>query len=200
MIDIIDFCEKLGSTSPTPGGGAAAALVLSLAAGCAEKAARFSIQETEEHKKFVEIFSEIRNIGIQLSKEDQAAFSGWQEARKLPKNNDDEKKIRTDKVNFYVAECARVPFEICKNALKLTNTILDFTPNCNKHLISDAGVGAFLSDAAFEAGKVNIEINKPYLKDQKFLDLIISFFEKEYKIFKNSNHTIAEICKKVLKE
>jgi len=200
MNDINEFCEKLGSTSPTPGGGAAAALTLALAAGCAEKAARFSIQESEKHGKTVKIFAEIRGIGIQLSNNDQTAFSGWQEARRLPKNGDAEKKIRAEKINFYVAECVRVPFEICKNALRLTKAILDFAPNCNRHLISDAGIGAFLSDSAFEAGRINIEINKPHLKDNKLLDEINLFFSREYENFKSSNQEIASLCGKILKE
>ena len=54
MAEIKDFCQKLGSISPTPGGGAAAGICLSMGAACAEKAARFSLEDTDQN--FIEAF------------------------------------------------------------------------------------------------------------------------------------------------
>ena len=90
MKDFISFCEKLGSVSPAPGGGAAAGLALSMASACVEKAARFS--KGEEPKKILDELVRIREKGHILSDEDQTAFLKWQDARKLPKQTDEKSR------------------------------------------------------------------------------------------------------------
>lgn len=177
MRDIQEFCKALGSVAPTPGGGAAAGINLSLGAACAEKAARFSL--TEDHDECIKTFVAIREKGIILSDADQEAFSSWQNARKLPKETDEEKKKRTDKINHFVAECINVPFEICKQSLLLVDTINSFLPNCNKWLISDACIGALFARSAFDAGIFNVDINMPYLKDKNLMHEVKEFLNKE---------------------
>ena len=197
MQEIKNFCEKLGSTSPTPGGGAASGICLSLAAACVEKAIRFS--EVNNSEKIINEIKNIRESGLELSKLDEEAFLGWQEAKKLPKSNEEEKKMREEKINSFISKCIKVPLEICKNAINLSEIIKIFIPNCNKWLISDASIGAFFSDSAFQAGILNININLPFLKDKNLLMEIENFKTNQLPYFcKLSKETIEE-CKKILK-
>jgi methenyltetrahydrofolate cyclohydrolase len=189
MDAINDFCEKLGSTSPTPGGGAAAGITLSMGAACAEKALRFSIKENTE--KLALPFAEIRDMGLKLSQDDQSAFSKWQEAKKLPKSTEEEIKNRNEKINQYTKECILVPYNICKYSIKLADIVRDFIPKCSKWLLSDAQIGIIFAKAAFDAGVLNIDINIPYLKDQNLLTEIVDFKNE------NSNY-INNLIKNIL--
>jgi len=196
-MDIINFCKQLGSTAPTPGGGAAAGIVLSLAAGCTEKSIRFS--KGEKIKDFLKTVVEIRKIGFILAEKDEKAFLGWQQARKLPKDSDKEKKIRTEKINKFITECIITPLSICENAVLLAETIKIFLPNCNKWLISDAGIGAIMSDAAFKSGIYNIDINLPYLKNDKLLLKINNFKKEKINYLKKTIEEIIHECENQLK-
>lgn len=192
-MDIKEYCSNLGSTSPTPGGGSACGIVLALAASCAEKACRFSINDflTE----FLESFVEIREKSIMLSKMDEESFIKWGEARKLPKETDSEKKIRNEQVNYYTAECVKVPYEIARHSLKLIEIIQDFIPHCNKWLISDALVGASFARSSFESAIFNIDINLPLLKDEELKNEVLKFIDESSNYIQNTYVNIIKLSK-----
>ncbi|HOF00281.1 MAG TPA: cyclodeaminase/cyclohydrolase family protein [Spirochaetota bacterium] len=194
---ISEYCKNLGSTEPTPGGGSAAGVVLSLSASCAEKAARFSIHDHLE--KYIESFVEIREAGLKLSDEDEAAFLGWKKARELPKSTDKEKKDRIDLINLYVEQCVLVPFTIAEKALYLSEVILDFVPFCNKWLISDLQISASFAQAAFDSAIYNITINLPYLKDEKLLKKSKGFINTNKKYLPKLYKNIIKSCQLRLK-
>lgn len=199
MSDIKLFCEELGSTAPTPGGGAAAGITLSLGAAAAEKAARFSLKE-DSNEDFVNKFAEIREHGHQLCEDDQKYFIEWQKARKLPKESDEEKKIRKEQVDKYAAECARVPLKLGRQAIYLIKTIEEFLPSCNKWLISDAAVGASHAAAAFESSLFNIMINLPYVKDETFASELKAFMNDHVEMFNTTKEKILKKTEEVLQQ
>lgn len=176
-----EFCNKLGSDKPTPGGGAASGIVLSLAASCAEKSARFSIDNYLEH--YLKSFIEIKEEGFVLSEKDQKAFLNWMQARRLAKDTEEEKKEREEKIEKYVKECAIVPLEIIKHCIKLVEIIHDFIPYCNKWLISDLATAIVFARGAFESSLFNIRINIPYIKDKEFILELEKFIEENEKYF-----------------
>jgi len=193
IIEKIDeYCDKLGSVSPTPGGGSAAGIVLSLAASCVEKAMRFSFDD--EQNSFLKEISKIKELGLKLSDFDQTTFQNWSEARKLPKETEAQKKERTQKVNITAIECTKVPYEIAKISIKLLNLIAEFLPNCNKWLISDAGVGASMGLSAFESSILNIKINLTYIKNEDFKNELSDFI-KNNEIYGVKNRILTDIDK-----
>ncbi|HOJ63553.1 MAG TPA: cyclodeaminase/cyclohydrolase family protein [Spirochaetota bacterium] len=190
----VDFCNKLGSDKPVPGGGAASGIVLSLAASCAEKAARFSIDNYLEH--YLNSFIEIKEKGFILAENDQKAFLNWMQARKLPKDTESEKKEREEKIEKYVKESASVPLEIAKNCIKLVEIILDFIPYCNKWLVSDLATAVAFACASFESSLFNIRINIPYIKDNDFILSLKLFIEKNEKYFQKIVKNSLRSCNK----
>lgn len=196
-MDIKEYCMALGSNSPTPGGGSASGIVLSLAGSCAEKAARFSIHDHLE--KYIESFVEIREEGIKLAADDEEAFLGWKEARALPKSTDKEKYIRTQKIESYIKKCVMTPYKVAEYSLRLAEIIQDFVPYCNKWLISDIMVGTSLAFATFESALYNIDINIPYLKDKKLLEELDLFTNDNKKYFEKLKKNIIKLCLERLK-
>lgn len=185
-----EFCNKLGSDKPTPGGGAASGIILSLAAACAEKAARFSIDNYLEH--YLKSFIEIKEEGFILSEKDQNAFLNWMQARRLPKDTEEEKKEREEKIEKYVKESAWVPLQIATKCIKLVEIIQDFIPYCNKWLISDLASSVVFARGAFDSSIFNIRINIPYIKDKDFILELEKFIEDNEKYFN-------KICKNCLR-
>jgi formiminotetrahydrofolate cyclodeaminase len=191
-----EYCLKLASTSPIPGGGSASGLTLAMAVSCVEKATRFSLEDKKN--TYLPQLELIRNIALKLSNDDQIAFANWGLARKLPKITDEEKQIRKNKVEYYSSQCTRIPYEISKNSFKLIEIIEIFIKDCNKFLISDVGVGASLASSSFESGIFNILINIPYLKNENFIKELYHFIDSQEKIFTQKKENIYKICRKTL--
>ncbi|HPO49456.1 MAG TPA: cyclodeaminase/cyclohydrolase family protein [Spirochaetota bacterium] len=193
MEEFKEYCNSLGSTNPTPGGGSAAALGLSLGASAAEKAVRFSLNEYLE--EFLNSFTEIKEAGFILSEEDQSAFNNWMEARKLPKSTPEEKSIRENKINFFAREAILVPYQIAKRSIRLLEIIQDFIPHCNKWLLSDLAVGGAFAKSSFDGSIFNVYINFPYLKDVELYEEINEFIEERVGYAAKITENIYRLCK-----
>ncbi len=196
-MDIGDFCKNLGSTNPTPGGGAAAGYALSFGAACAEKAARFSIHGTIE--RYIEIFSGIREVGLGLAADDQRYFQEWQDSRKLPKVTEEQRVERAAAIDRAVKMCALTPYAMCREAIRLVDTVEEFLPLCNSMLVSDAAVGVSMAAASFESSVFNIIINLPYLKDLTVKDELESFINNSVESFETRKDMILTRCTEIIK-
>src|SRR5260370_28016880 len=95
-----EFVEALGSSAPTPGGGAASALAAALAAALAEMVARLTAgraryQEVDAAMRAViEKAAAVRAQLLMLIEEDEQAYAGVSAAFRLPKTTDDERVQR----------------------------------------------------------------------------------------------------------
>ena len=190
-----DFSQQLGSDQPAPGGGAAAGYILSLAAAAAQKAMVFS--KPENYEKIHDFLEMVRKDGLYLCSEDQRTFLEWQNARKLPKDTDEQKAIRTAEVNRTAAECASVPVTIGIAAKALLIKLQNLLPVCKKFLISDISCAVSFALAALQAARVNVEINLPYVKDEKVLENIIDFLQDFDEVTVRANKLI-EDCRKAI--
>ncbi len=196
MQELKEFCEKLGSKEPTPGGGAAAGITLSLGAACAEKAVRFS--EGDYPPDLIDRLVEIRDSGFILTEKDQVSFRAWMDARKLPKSTDEEKRLRDEQIKTHVTQAILVPYKICKKGILLLELLNDFLPCCNKWLVSDAAIGVSFAKAAFDAGLFNIKINLSYLKDEKLKKEITDFQNEKPEIFNGMYERLIDACHNIV--
>ncbi len=187
-----DFTEQLGSTNPTPGGGAAAGIAIALSAGCVEKAIRFS--KENDLTTFINFFSKSRTTGHVLCDDDQKYFLEWQNARRLPKNTDEEKQVRLKTVDNCAKNCAKVPYRTGKLALSMLSKMKEFMPFCNPYLISDLICGVVFARSAFDASCANIKINRPYVKDHDFLAELNYFITADYDEFYLLEKDILKHC------
>lgn len=196
-----EFVTKLGSTKPAPGGGAAAGISLSMAGACAEKAVRFSekLLSKEEFEHTLSIFCEIRDIGLKLHEEDQQAFMGWYNARKLPNKTQEEKQKRTLEINKYIKDCITTPFSIYKESIKLMDLLEKFLPKCDKWLISDVGVAVSLCASTLESSFLNIIVNFPFLKDKDYLNDIQTFIDNSMQRFFEKKEKLLKKCTEILR-
>ena len=194
-MELADFSQKLGSDRPAPGGGAAAGYILSLAAAAAQKAMVFS--KPEDYERIHDFLEKVREDGLYLCNEDQRTFLEWQNARKLPKDTEEQKAFRTTEVNRTAAACASVPLTTGTATKALIVELADLLPVCKKFLISDISCAASFALAALQAARVNVEINLPYVKDEKLLEKINAFLEN-FNESKDRANKLIEDCKKAI--
>ena len=190
-----DFSKQLGTDQPTPGGGAAAGYILSRAAAAAQKAMVFSKPENyDDIQRFLET---VRTDSLFLYERDQQTFLEWQNARKLPKDTEEQKAFRTAEVDRTAAVCASIPVTTGIVAKALIIHLKNLLPVCKKFLISDLACAASFALAALQAARVNVEINMPYVKDEKVLENIGDFFDGYDDSIKLANKLI-EDCRKAI--
>ncbi|HKB46381.1 MAG TPA: cyclodeaminase/cyclohydrolase family protein, partial [Ktedonobacterales bacterium] len=110
-----EFLEALGSSAPTPGGGAASALAAALAAALAEMVARLTAgraryQEVDAAMRAViEKAAALRAQLLVLIEEDEQAYAGVSAAFRLPKTTDDERVQRDAAVQVALVAAMQPP-------------------------------------------------------------------------------------------
>ncbi|RAO99169.1 methenyltetrahydrofolate cyclohydrolase [Petrotoga sp. 9PW.55.5.1] len=179
-----DFLEKLSSKEPAPGGGSASALAGATAASLGCMVANLTIgkkkyQDVEEEiKKIKEKLEEYRNKFLIEMEEDAKAFNKVIDALKLPKDTEEQKKVRKEKIQEATKEATLVPLKISKDALDVMELAESIAEKGYKMALSDAVIAVILAKDAVLGGIYNVKINLPNIKDQEFVDNIKSAIEK----------------------
>lgn len=171
------YNEILGSKEPTPGGGSTAALAGVLAASLTMMVVSLSLGKKSFESLDEDIkrnfMDEYRNIGnlrgelFLLAEEDAKAFNKFMEAMKLPKDTEEQKALRNEKLqqaSIYAMQIPLTTGEKCYSILKNQKTIAIYG---NKNAVSDVGVGSLLALAGLEGALLNVNINLPSIKDLK---------------------------------
>ena len=175
MIDnpFTELVSSFAAKTPTPGGGAAAALSACLGTSLLLMAVRFS----RGKKATLEFDSQLEDVEGQLSRyidrllpmaeRDCVSFEHVSRAYGLPKNTDEETTIRGRAIEEAMLGAMVVPGEtIClvRDVLQCTSAIISLV---SKNIVSDFGSGAEILTAAAESAHFNIRINASYLKDRE---------------------------------
>ena len=166
-----DFQAALASSSPTPGGGTAAAIALGQAASLSVMVCDLTLGK-EKWEKGWSISEELLPIAVkamsragELADEDSQAFDGVMESFKLPKQTDEEKSIRINEIRQNTLRAALVPLETAKLSLEILKFLPDLAKFGNQNAISDVGVASLLASAACKGALFNVQINLSSLPD-----------------------------------
>lgn len=169
------YLDKLASRSPEPGGGSASALVGCLGAALVSMVGNLTLGK----EKYKDVQAEIENLlketeavraDLQrLVQEDTEAFAAVSQAYKMPKETEEQKKARSQKIQEGLKGAAtEVPFQICEKSLivaRLSKTGADIG---NVGAVSDAGVAVLFADACAQAAAMNVKINLNAIRDEAF--------------------------------
>jgi methenyltetrahydrofolate cyclohydrolase len=160
-----DFLDRLGSSDPTPGGGAAAGVVGALGAALIEMTANLTIgkprlADVEEQAKRIEHrAADLRKRLQQLADADADAFDKVTAAYKLPRSDDAQKASRAQAIQEALHTAADVPLQTARVAAEVVALAEEAAPILNPAVISDVLVGALLAQAAITGAALNVEIN-----------------------------------------
>ena len=174
-LSLQNFNDELASSSPAPGGGAVAALCSSLAASLSSMV--FSL--TIDKKFYNEYDKELKNtiiaakdfcvdkkyIFLKMMDEDTEVFNEVMAAFKLPKDTDEQKQLRSEKIQSSYIKAMEVPLKVAGVANEIFDTLRVAAQFGNPNAVSDAGVGALVAYAAIESALLNVKINLSAIKD-----------------------------------
>jgi len=165
------FLEALASDSPTPGGGAVAALAGAAGAALIEMVCSLTIDK----KNYEEAWDRMREIAPQareartaflvLADRDATAFEQVMSAFKMPKDTDQQKAERAAAIQRGYEAAAEVPLEVVRQAVALMDLAWQATDIGNVNAASDGVSAAQMLYAAARCATYNVEINAAGMKD-----------------------------------
>jgi len=173
-----DFVEELASNSPAPGGGSVAALSGSLAGALTCMVFNLTVGKKdynefdEAKRKAIDLglteSKKFKNEFLDLMEKDVEAFMDLMAAFKMPKSEENEIKLRGEKIRSGYKKALEIPLEVAKQALKIYDYIETASKWGNKNAVSDAGVAAILNQSAIEGAVLNVRINLSSIKDEDY--------------------------------
>lgn len=166
-----DFQAALASSSPTPGGGTAAAISLGQASALTIMVCDLTLGKDKWQDGWNAANSalspsvRIMTRAGELADEDSDAFDGVMASFKLPKDTDEEKSIRRNAIRNATLGATETPFETAELALRLLKLLPELAMKGNANAVSDIGVAGLLASAACKGALFNVDINLDSLPD-----------------------------------
>ncbi len=166
------FLEKVAADTPTPGGGSASALAGALSASLVAMVAGLSFKKGKIKKGRME---QVRKRALAIQKrlfraidEDSKSFEAVINAFCLPRSSEKERLHRIREIQKAYQKATLTPQLVCQQSLQLLEYSNTLILKGNPNAISDAGVAAFLADAALAGGLLNIGINLVAVTEKNF--------------------------------
>jgi len=189
-----ELIHEVSRETPAPGGGSIAALAGSLGAALASMVSNLTIGK----KDYEKVWQELTKLADQSQKikdqlliavdDDTDAFNDYMEARRLPQNTAEQKRVRNEAIENGLKQAVRVPLgtaQLSLDALKIAKRVVEIG---NVNSITDAGVGVQIAFTGVRGGIFNVLINLPQIKDRKFIEEMkktCELMEKEAEVLLN---------------
>ena len=167
-----ELLEAVGAQTPAPGGGSAAALAASMAAGLVQMAARFTRARddyAQVHERMDEVAEEagtLRARLLELGERELYAYERVLEAFALDPGDPD----REARLLEALSDAADSPLEIARSALSVASLGAELAATGNVNLTGDAITGTALAEAACCAAARLAEINLARVPSDPRLD------------------------------
>ena len=172
-----DFQAALASSSPTPGGGTAAAIALGQASALTVMVADLTLGK-EKWQDGWEISERAMLLGVKimsksciLADEDSDAFDEVMSSFKLPRETEQDKSQRREAIKSATLKATEVPFETAELSLQLLQLLPELAMKGNANAVSDVGVAGLLASAACKGALFNVDINLSGLSEDSALDI-----------------------------
>ena len=169
-----DFVDEVSRDSPAPGGGSVAALSGALGAALGTMVANLSASKAgfEGHKdKLAEIAKEGQATKDELIKaidDDTSAFDEVIKAMRMPKDTEEENKIRDIEMQKGYQSATLVPLKTVENCRNALDICFEISEIMDEGMASDVGSGALMANAGAIAAAYNVRINLKSINDEKF--------------------------------
>ncbi len=171
--DIESLLEALSSKDPVPGGGGASALAGALGVSLGAMV----ISLTLGKKRYADVeedlqrdqadFDMFREMFLRLSEKDEEAFLPLSRAYSLPKETEDQRKIRDVVMEQALFDAALVPLSVMETVEGALPVLKDVAKKGSRLAISDAGVGAAYLRTALTGARYNVLINVRSMKNEE---------------------------------
>jgi len=177
-LTINEFAKIVASDSPVPGGGSIAALCGALSAALSEMVANLTVTKKkyadskEEMNAIINKASQLRDRLLNYIEEDSLAYKKVMEAYKLPKETEEEKCLRLERIQEGLKVAASVPLEVAETSYEIFPLVEAVVLRGNSSSVTDALVGAMMARTGVLSAILNIRINLESIKDEDFVKVL----------------------------
>ena len=203
-LSLVDFADETASESPAPGGGSISAYIGSLGVALGTMVANLSAHKPgwddrwEEFSAWAEKGRLIQNALIKLVDEDTLAFNKIMDAFGLPKNTDEEKKVRTGAIQAATKYAIEIPLKVMELSFQSLEVIEQMALIGNQNSVTDAGEGALCARSAVMGAYLNVRINAKGYADKAFIDsVLMRGFELQNETIKIENRILQVVEDKI---
>ncbi len=174
-LSLTSYSDEVASEKPTPGGGSAASYAGALGAALIAMGCRLTLSRKDYeayHQRAKDILAECENLRrglLGVVDEDALAFQKVMEALRMPKNNDEEKKVRQEALQSSLKGAAEAPGRSVNYSMEVMRQALKLAEFGNLNVISDIECGFHLAYAAMKGTASNVQINLDSIKDTAYV-------------------------------
>jgi methenyltetrahydrofolate cyclohydrolase len=171
----VDLLAAFRAPDPTPGGGSASALsgavgasLLAMVAGLPKSRA----QNPDDEKRLAAArvgCSAISNELAALMERDSDVYEDVVAAFRLPKGSDDEKRVRSDRIQEALRFATEAPLHIMRVCVDGLRAGREVAALGNANASSDLQVGLELLRAGLRGAKLNVAINLTSIRDREYV-------------------------------
>ena len=165
IMTIREYQTALSSSSPTPGGGTAAAMSLGHSAALTCMVADLTLSKErwqdgwESAEQAQDVAIPLFQLALELANDDSKAFEEVLSAYRLPKDDDEEREARNQAIKAASIRAAEIPLQTALEAAGLLQVLTGLAEFGNANAVSDVGVAALLAHAACRGALFNVDIN-----------------------------------------
>ena len=172
QLKVSEYLRELGSASPSPGGGSAAALAACL--GTALVSMVIGINNKRDIKRNPSAKADLEKKQRNIDKLHQMLLSCiTRDAEVFARlSASSEKKLESAENQKLLKECAAVPLDIAERAAEAVDLCLHEKDRTSNWLVSDLQEAAVLLQAAFKSARFNVEVNLRSIKDADYVDQV----------------------------
>ncbi len=163
-----EFNELLGSDRPTPGGGAAGALVASISSALLMMVTALTDDESGEIDQIEEELALFREEAYELMEEDCLGFREVIRAYRLPDDSSKAAQNKKERIEQALKEASLPPEKLMELSLNILESALDVARKGNKNAWTEVGIAGLFAFAAARSSYYNILINICSIDDEKF--------------------------------
>jgi formiminotetrahydrofolate cyclodeaminase len=178
------FLDDLASSTPTPGGGSAAAVIGAMGAALVSMVCNVTLGKKGQEAVAPEMQSvrdeseRLRTRLTAMVADDVAAFDGLMAAYRLPKGSDDEKSRRAEAIQSTLRAATETPLACARACAQVVALSRRAGEHGYSGVVSDAGVGVLAANSALRSAALNVYINAPSLKDREYAESAVAEIEK----------------------
>ena len=160
-----DFVRAVATSDATPGGGSVAALAGALGAALAGMVAGLTLGRPKygsverDMQRVLRRSGELQQELMDLIAVDSAAFEAVMASYRLPRHTAEEAEARREAIQDALRQAIEVPLETMRRGVDVLRLARTSAELGNATAVSDAGVAAFMAQAAVQSASLNVEIN-----------------------------------------
>jgi formiminotetrahydrofolate cyclodeaminase len=182
-LTIQQFIEQTAARTPTPGGGAMAAVIGAMGCSMAAMVARFTAGKKRfrnieaEMVALTESFEATAEELLKAADEDSDVYAEVADAYTMARQTDEEKRHRQQRIQAASRRAIDPPLNAARRTLQALRNLQQLSKEFNTQLASDVVVAAHALRASIHGALAQVEINLISCADEQLIQALVAEVE-----------------------